>query len=725
MKKISLILLLLFLYYSYNIGQNPEWVYFSGGTKVKSFAEEGNYIWIASSAGVVKMDKTTGNKIYYNKTTCPIADNYVNKIIIDNNGTKWFGTENGGLVKYDDVKWYTYDTSNSIIPHQTIKDIAVDLNNNIWIITRFYNSGLVKYNGNTWNFYDTSNSELPDNYIDCIYADENDIWVAFQGALLKFNGSNWTTFNTENSNISLEFTLKIEKDKNGNFWLLHYDGLEKFDGNDFTFFEPANKDIISTNFYSMSISDNNIIWIGCGSTTSGIGGLVSFYDTSWVKYDTANSDISNDGIGEVFVDNSKNVWMSGGSKGLVDMKKDTSWTQFNVSNTTLKNGLIQDILFDNNKNTFIYNGIELMKYDGFIFTQLRYYNFDKSYSFTTDKNGNLFEKSSVGLYKYDGTNWDRISADQLLEPQYLNMGLDAIAIDSTNSIWMDCITDITYDTIFYEPIFHRGLAYYDGDTWTILEDLDTLIPGLSIYNIKVDNYNNIWFGTNRGLLKYDRNNWEIYNKSNSIIPSIYIKYFAIDTSNNIWLSDEYYGLIKFDGINWVNYQHPTLNKYGGYGEIEIDIDGSIWQKTLFDLIHFDGKTWTKINAKNSPLPNRRNLTSLSIDQYGNKWIGTGVGFLVYRENGVKFISDPSSPETDLSILVYPNPFKESIEIKLSKHYDKIEFSVYNLNSKLLFNVINYNTNLIRVSKLNIPAGIYFYQLKSDNIIIYTGKIISN
>jgi len=51
--------------------------------------------------------------------------------------------------------------------------------------------------------------------------------------------------------------------------------------------------------------------------------------------------------------------------------------------------------------------------------------------------------------------------------------------------------------------------------------------------------------------------------------------------------------------------------------------------------------------------------------------------------------------------------------------------MYNLNSKLLFSVINYNTNIIRVSKLNIPAGIYFYKLKSNNKIIYTGKIIAN
>jgi len=175
--------------------------------------------------------------------------------------------------------------------------------------------------------------------------------------------------------------------------------------------------------------------------------------------------------------------------------------------------------------------------------------------------------------------------------------------------------------------------YYNKTTCPIIDNY--------VNKIIIDNNGNFWLSTNRGLLKYDRNNWELYNKSNSLIPSDYIKYFAIDTSNNIWLSDEYYGLIKFDGINWVNYQYPTLNKYNGSGEIEIGIDGSIWQKTLFDLVHFDGKTWAKINAENSPIPNRKNLTSLSVDQYGNKWIGTHVGFLVYRDNGVKYISDPS------------------------------------------------------------------------------------
>ena len=85
----------------------------------------------------------------------------------------------------------------------------------------------------------------------------------------------------------------------------------------------------------------------------------------------------------------------------------------------------------------------------------------------------------------------------------------------------------------------------------------------------------------------------------------------------------------------------------------------------------------------------------------------------------------SSETTDLSVLVYPNPFKESFELILSNHYDKIEFYLYDLHAKMLLSITEYNTSNISVSKLNIVPGIYFYKLESDNKTIYTGKIIAH
>ncbi|MDO9184366.1 MAG: T9SS type A sorting domain-containing protein [Bacteroidia bacterium] len=74
--------------------------------------------------------------------------------------------------------------------------------------------------------------------------------------------------------------------------------------------------------------------------------------------------------------------------------------------------------------------------------------------------------------------------------------------------------------------------------------------------------------------------------------------------------------------------------------------------------------------------------------------------------------------------VSPNPFNESFEIKLSKPFGNTELIIYDLLSRQQFKK-NYNRmESIKVVRNNLPNGIYFYQLVSENKVIATGKIIA-
>src|SRR4030042_6779078 len=621
------IIIILLFYFPIIQAQNSEWLFYPKASIITCFAETGNYLWIGSIAGLVKMNKTTGEKTYYNKSTCPIQDNYITDIEVGNNSTIWFGTLNSGIVKFDGLEWEVYNTFNSPLIYNASSDIEIDSDNNRWIATNLNYGGLTCFNGAEWKNYNSSNSKLPIDYVSCIFSEGTTVWVGCVGRLVKIDGANWTIYITSNSNISGNSILEMVNDSKGNLWLLHSGGLEKYDGNSFSVIDATNSNIQKRTNASMSIDKNDVIWTGCRNSLSDIGGVLVFNGSFWTKFDTINSPISDADIYTIFADESGYVWIGGATNGLVDQKQGELWKQFNPSRIELNinDGGISNILFDKVDNIYLHTGTELLKYNWINWNLLRKY--DESYRvFATDMDGNLYERSKKTLFKYDGINWVDISAD--IPYGNDDIGYE-IVIDNLNNIWIDCILKvITTPDSGYQ--IQEGLAFNSGQEWIIDKTLDSLITGLSIYDIKIDLWNNIWLGTNKGLIKYNRTELEVYDMSNSLVSSDNTRCITIDSLNNIWLSDGNFGLIRFNGAIWEHYPHPELYTYTNSGsELKTDIDGSIWQRTLFKIIRFDGKTWTTLDGNNSPLPTNENVTALSIDKYGNKWIGTASGFLVY------------------------------------------------------------------------------------------------
>ena len=158
--------LALFVIISNVKSQNPEWVNYTNGDQITSLAEEGKYIWVGTTGGLVQLDKNTGNPIFYNKGNNPKSNVIITKIIVDIFANKWICSYYGGLTKFDGTNWTIYNTENSGLPSNEITSIASDINGNIWIGSQY--NGLIKYDGKSWEIYNNENSELLDNYIHTI-----------------------------------------------------------------------------------------------------------------------------------------------------------------------------------------------------------------------------------------------------------------------------------------------------------------------------------------------------------------------------------------------------------------------------------------------------------------------------------------------------------------------------------------------------------------------------
>jgi ligand-binding sensor domain-containing protein len=724
MKKI----LLAFLFFcSFSVfAQYPDWKYFGRSYSAYTFAEEGDFMWIGNTQGIVKLNKITGAKTFYNKTNSPLPDNEISKIVIDKKGVKWFGTSNVGLVRFDGINWTVYDTTNSLLRAMLIQDITVDANNNLWI-SPFRNGvggvGLIKYDGTTWTNYTTSNSGLPNNNIGHLFADSSAIWISTLDGLTKFDGTTWKVYNVSNSTISRNNgAININKDKNGNLWLLRDDGIEKFDGSIFTFFQQLN-----IGFYSMTVDADNIVWVGAYGYTglnSPIGGVRSFNGTTWTNYDSTNSPISDSDIPAVYADQSNRIWI-GGQNGTVDLKNGNNWTNYTISTVDLYGVEIKKIALDQHGEAFIQSkanpykiyprqGVD--KYDWSSDKQIKSFATDDLWGIATDKFGNLYTKTVYGLDKYDGTNWTAIPNTPNLNYTYDHL-FEHIATDTLGGVWISYVDTVT------KLREEQGIAHYDGVKWTKYNRFNSTIGQyIYIYYIKVDHKNNVWVGSNMGLMKFDGKIWTNYTTNNSTLPTDFIALFTFDAMDNLWCPYKDHGLLKFDGNTCTIIPNPIAdNLFLGGIDIAIDIDGSIWQAGNNKLVRFDGSNWASFTIPMSSGQNN-GATCLSIDKFGNKWIGTNNGIYVYNKGGI--ISVEPIDRSSYFVSAFPNPFESDFEIQLNDHMNSVDLTLYDELGRQVFHETQKQTQLMHIPRNGLKSGIYFYQIKSDNGLIFNGKVIA-
>jgi len=171
----------LFLLFTANLilSQTQEWIHFTSGKNISCLADEGNYIWVGTGDGLVKLNKTTGELTVYDKWNSNLPNKYISAIAIDRQGNKWIGTA-GGLAKFDGVNWTVFNTSNSNLPYNDVWAIAIDGQGNKWIGTRW--GGLAKFDGVNWTVFNTSNSNLPNDIVYSIVIDEQgNKWIGTAG----------------------------------------------------------------------------------------------------------------------------------------------------------------------------------------------------------------------------------------------------------------------------------------------------------------------------------------------------------------------------------------------------------------------------------------------------------------------------------------------------------------------------------------------------------------
>ncbi len=255
--------------------------------------------WVATSNGLSKFN---GNEwVTYNSNNSQLPVDAINSIEVDSNNIVYVNTRGGGLVVINNDVWTVYNTTNSGLPDDNVYCCTFDKNGSIYIGT---DNGFAIFIYNEWIVYDTVNSGLPYNQIRDIIIDYDSVVWLISGwnmrKVVSFDGSEWVIHTGENglplwSNV---FSMAVDHDNikwlGTNQW-----GIYSYDGTIWLF----HPEIPTTHISDIQVDKNNTKWFG---TSEGLAKYVS--ENNYYVYTEDNSGLSGKMIYSLAIDNNNTIW---------------------------------------------------------------------------------------------------------------------------------------------------------------------------------------------------------------------------------------------------------------------------------------------------------------------------------------------------------------------------------------------------------------------------------
>ena len=289
----------------------------------------------------------------YNKSNSSLLSNNVSLLFIDANNTKWFGTEKGLSLLYDNSSWDSLTTDDSLVSNIII-DITADINH---IGSTFMevatDSGISRLSITTESIEVLSsitkeNSELISNDVRSLSINNNNVhWVGTSSGCSSFDGINWNSFSEEN------------------FWLL---------SNDITDIASRSNDYT----YIATRSD------GVSRLKQDVDGISSASEITkeW-------SGLASDSVYTVFIDKLGRRWFGttkGASMHLGDNTKE-NWVTYSSDDGLIENN-VTAICEDSVGTMWFGTEVGLSSFDGVIW---------KSYTTDNGISGNIISDLAVDI----------------------------------------------------------------------------------------------------------------------------------------------------------------------------------------------------------------------------------------------------------------------------------------------------------------------------------------
>ncbi|MBK7380942.1 MAG: T9SS type A sorting domain-containing protein [Ignavibacteriales bacterium] len=592
-----------------------------------------------SQGSLVRFDGTT----FTNWGT--YADNYlpdeiINNIAFDSNDRIWVGTDNGLAASEDGINWQHHTSGNTTLQWDQIKGIAIELNNDVWVVTgeqgSGFDGGVGYYNGTVWTFYTASNSNLPTQQLTDIAIDQNNNkWITCNLGLIKYDGINWILYTSVNSGLSPGAPSEVMIDSLNRVWVCNGPNIDIFDGTAWSHINNTIWPVANFDATTMYIRDGKIIL----TETTNSSRIMIFDGVSWTWEWTTDFLLSS------YIDVNGYFWAAG--INAVRKFDGTEWKIYTRHSTALAENSNKDIFVDSKNRKWFANGnggIQVMDCPNWevygILNEGLFPN-PQSQSYV----GNYISETPDGdiWFTYEGSDGYAI---QIPNGDYQNYASWVVWDKNNSHPWFQGPEQVEGNDngkVFFISDYTQNTFMYDKNTnaWTLWDNSNgiTAIPTC----LEARSGGKMYVAHFAGIDIYDNGVWSVMDLA--AVGITYIYDFKFDASDNMWIGSPE-GLWKFDGATWTNWNTTNSNiAADAVWAIEIDKENNIIYAGAHNTLNFPyygglsyfngtGNVFTTFLEGSSPISHKQ-VEDLALDTLGNIWILTqGEGINVHNPNGV-------------------------------------------------------------------------------------------
>ncbi len=276
---------------------------------IRQMAMDGDNLWLATNAGLVKYNKLTGEHTTYtrfNNMLC--SDDLIS--VTCRNGKVLVGSYDNGVSEFDGRVFRNYNRYNTpFFTNQSFEEVLYDSDGNLWLGGLWY---IYKYDGIAWEKYTQPQALFSS-------------WVAYSALKQSADGTIWFCSNGPNFDGSLGCITKekevktvvtrccdaynMDIDKQGNVWFNDiYNGILCYDGNSTKLFNSKNSPLPEygkLRTLGLAVDVDNNVWFGCNNLLYKYDG--SEFTSYQLPTDARVTDLLIDG---------KAIWVATKSDGL-------------------------------------------------------------------------------------------------------------------------------------------------------------------------------------------------------------------------------------------------------------------------------------------------------------------------------------------------------------------------------------------------------------------------
>lgn len=270
--------------------------------------DKSNQIWATSvNSGLLKLKGTTPELFQHEKGV--LSSMFV-KAYAAADG-KMYLTVNGGGIKVfengsvsDFAKSPTFGGAN---------DIAVDGDNVVWAAS---SGGLSKFVNGVWETYNKGNGGLPSIIVYCVFKDsKNQIWAGTGKGLVKYEGNNtFKVFTKKEVPFPSDDITAIKESKDGKLWCGSKRGISVFDGTNWIHYEKLE----ALGIKNFSVTDIAFDKNGVAYIATDVYGVLKFDGTTWSQISKDNSKNIYDKVTAICISDDNKLYIASSFNDFID-----------------------------------------------------------------------------------------------------------------------------------------------------------------------------------------------------------------------------------------------------------------------------------------------------------------------------------------------------------------------------------------------------------------------